>query len=49
MAAKLNLAGQRFGLAENHEAERVRRGRIRPARSLWLREVGGASRPVLEV
>ena len=30
MPAKLNLAGQRFGLAENHEAEPVRRERARP-------------------
>ena len=29
MPAKLNLAGQRFGFAENHEPEPVRRGRAR--------------------
>ena len=49
MPAKLNLAGQRFGLAEKHEANPVRRGRRQPARRPWPPEVGGARRPVLEV
>jgi hypothetical protein len=30
MPGKLNLVGQRFGLAENHEAEPVRQGRRQP-------------------
>ena len=42
MPAKLNLAGQRFGLAENHEAEPMRRGKA-PQERLLPPEFGPVS------